>query len=126
MKRNRNETGTVTAELALPQESWPRELRGVCERLDRAPAEALAAMAASIYLRAPDEERSLRELSARLARQYGLRQAVTCDGGSTARGRRSPATAAVRPAAGGHLRRRHVHHPPAPARRRGRPDGSRR
>jgi hypothetical protein len=80
MERNRIETGTVTAELALPQDSWPRELRGVCERLDRAPAEALAAMAVSIHLHAPEEERSLRELSARLARQYGLRQAVTCDG----------------------------------------------
>ena len=65
------ETGTVTAELALPHDAWPRELRGICARLDRAPAAALTAMAVRIRLRAP---------AAPLARQYGLRPAGAGDG----------------------------------------------
>ena len=80
MARQPIETSTVTAGLALRQDCWPRELRGVCVQLDRAPAEALAAMTVRIQLRTPDEERPLRARAARLAQQYDLRQVVTCDG----------------------------------------------
>ena len=80
MARQPIETGTVTAELVLRQDCWPRELRGVCEQLDRMPAKALAAMTVRIHLRTPDEEQPLRALAARLARQYDLRQVVACDG----------------------------------------------
>jgi hypothetical protein len=74
------ETGTVTAELALRQDSWPKELRGVCETLRRSPAEALTAMTVSIRLTSAAEEPALRDLSAGLAEQYHLRQAVSCTG----------------------------------------------
>ncbi len=77
------QTGRVTAELALPQDSWLRELRGICERLSHAPGgESLAAMTLSVDLDSDQgQEMALRQLSQQLAREYGLRQTVTCAAG---------------------------------------------
>jgi len=81
-RRKPVQTGRVTAEIALPQDSWPRELRGICEQLSRTPGGSLAAMTLSVDLDGDHgQETALRQLSQQLAREYGLRQTVTCTAG---------------------------------------------
>lgn len=73
------QTGRVTAEIALRQDCWPRELRGMCEQLAHSPEESLTAMTLSVNLDGDQgQEMLLWQLSECLAHEYGLRRTITC------------------------------------------------